>query len=100
MFILHDVEGYEHHEIAGILGCSMGNSKSQLYKARRRLRELLQESLRNHAREERLSTRSRVYRNIGTADSCVRKHKSSCPGAKSLRRKSQFWIFPAISKSA
>jgi RNA polymerase sigma-70 factor, ECF subfamily len=57
MFILHDVEGYEHHEIAGILGCSIGNSKSQLYKARRRLRELLQEALRSLAREERQSTR-------------------------------------------
>ncbi len=55
MFILHDVEGYEHHEIAGILGCSIGNCKSQLYKARRRLRELLQEALRSRAREKRLS---------------------------------------------
>jgi RNA polymerase sigma-70 factor (ECF subfamily) len=41
MFILHDVHGYEHNEIAGILGCSVGNSKSQLHKARKRLRELL-----------------------------------------------------------
>ena len=41
MFILHDVEGYEHNEIARILGCSTGNSKSQLHKARQRLRELL-----------------------------------------------------------
>jgi RNA polymerase sigma-70 factor, ECF subfamily len=56
MFILHDVEGYEHHEIARILGCSAGNSKSQLYKARVRLRELLQETLRNRAREKRMST--------------------------------------------
>jgi RNA polymerase sigma-70 factor, ECF subfamily len=55
MFILHDVEGYEHHEIAEILGCSIGNSKSQLYKARLRLRELLQEALRSRAREERQS---------------------------------------------
>jgi RNA polymerase sigma-70 factor (ECF subfamily) len=55
MFILHDVEGYEHHEIAKILGCSAGNSKSQLYKARLRLRELLQEELRSNAREKRLS---------------------------------------------
>jgi len=58
MFILHDVEGYEHHEIAKILGCSVGNSKSQLYKARLRLRELLQEALRSSAREERQSRRS------------------------------------------
>src|SRR4029077_2057825 len=57
MFILHDVEGFEHHEIAKILGCSSGNSKSQLYKARLRLRELLQEALRSRAREKRQSTR-------------------------------------------
>jgi RNA polymerase sigma-70 factor, ECF subfamily len=57
MFILHDVEGYEHHEIAKILGCSSGNSKSQLYKARLRLRELLQETLRSREREKRQSTR-------------------------------------------
>jgi RNA polymerase sigma-70 factor (ECF subfamily) len=57
MFILHDVEGYEHHEIAAILGCSSGNSKSQLYKARLRLRELLQEALRSRAREKRQSAR-------------------------------------------
>jgi RNA polymerase sigma-70 factor (ECF subfamily) len=56
MFILHDIEGYEHNEIAKILGCSVGNSKSQLYKARLRLRELLQEALLNRAREKRLST--------------------------------------------
>ena len=55
MFILHDVEGYEHHEIAGILGCSSGNSKSQLYKARLRLRELLQEPFRSSEREKRQS---------------------------------------------
>jgi len=40
-FILHDVEGYEHREVAAILGCSVGNSKSQLHRARRRLRKLL-----------------------------------------------------------
>jgi RNA polymerase sigma-70 factor, ECF subfamily len=40
-FILHDVEGYEHREVATILGCSIGNSKSQLHRARRRLRKLL-----------------------------------------------------------
>lgn len=42
VFYLHDVEGYEHKEIAGMMGCSVGNSKSQLHKARMRLRELLQ----------------------------------------------------------
>ncbi len=41
VFLLHEVEGYEHQEIAEFLGCSTGNSKSQLHKARVRLRELL-----------------------------------------------------------
>src|SRR5262249_10577234 len=41
VFYLHDVEGYEHQEIASMMGCSVGNSKSQLHKARMRLRELL-----------------------------------------------------------
>jgi RNA polymerase sigma-70 factor, ECF subfamily len=53
VFILHDVEGYEHREIAKILGFSIGNSKSQLFKARLRLRSLLREALRSRAREER-----------------------------------------------
>jgi RNA polymerase sigma-70 factor (ECF subfamily) len=42
IFLLHDVEGYEHNEIAEIVGCSIGNSKSQLHKARMKLREILQ----------------------------------------------------------
>ena len=50
MFFLHDVEGFEHHEIAHILGCSVGNSKSQLHKARLRLRELLMGALHEKAR--------------------------------------------------
>jgi RNA polymerase sigma-70 factor (ECF subfamily) len=41
IFVLHDIEGYEHCEIAEILGCSIGNSKSQLHKARTNLRSLL-----------------------------------------------------------
>jgi RNA polymerase sigma-70 factor, ECF subfamily len=42
IFVLHDVEGYEHNEIAEMMGCSIGNSKSQLHKARMKLRDLLQ----------------------------------------------------------
>ena len=41
VFYLHDVEGYEHKEIAKMIGCSVGNSKSQLHKARLKLRDLL-----------------------------------------------------------
>ena len=53
VFVLHDVQGYEHNEIAEIMACSIGNSKSQLHKARMRLRELLHEALRAQAREDR-----------------------------------------------
>jgi RNA polymerase sigma-70 factor (ECF subfamily) len=41
VFVLHDVEGYEHNEIATMLECSTGNSKSQLHKARLKLRDML-----------------------------------------------------------
>src|SRR5207302_5415434 len=41
IFLLHEVEGYEHREIARLLKCSVGNSKSQLHKAKLRIRELL-----------------------------------------------------------
>jgi RNA polymerase sigma-70 factor (ECF subfamily) len=50
MFILHDVAGYLHEEIAEIAGCSVGNSKSQLHKARMRLREILCDEARGAAR--------------------------------------------------
>ena len=41
VFVLHDIEGFEHTEVADLLGVSVGTSKSQLHKARMRLRELL-----------------------------------------------------------
>src|SRR5688572_1724614 len=41
VLILHDVEGYEHGEISKMLGCAVGTSKSQLHKARLKLRALL-----------------------------------------------------------
>ena len=48
IFVLHDIDGFEHNEIASMLDCSIGNSKSQLHKARLKLRE----SLRNPPRQE------------------------------------------------
>ena len=41
VFLLHDVEGFKHEEIARLLGLSVGTSKSQLFKARLRIREIL-----------------------------------------------------------
>jgi RNA polymerase sigma-70 factor (ECF subfamily) len=41
LFLLHAVMGYKHSEIAGLVGCSVGCSKSQVHRARKRLRRLL-----------------------------------------------------------
>jgi len=41
MLLLHDIQGYKHDEISRMVGCSVENSKSQLHRARMRLRELL-----------------------------------------------------------
>lgn len=41
IFVLHEIEGYQHREIAGFLGCSVGTSKSQLHKARMKIRECI-----------------------------------------------------------
>ena len=60
VFVLHDVQGYEHNEIADIMGCSVGNSKSQLHKARTRLRDLLKEELRQQARQERHAAKTQA----------------------------------------
>lgn len=59
MFLLHDVEGYRHEEIAEIAGCTVGNSKSQLHKARVRLRELLSSPV--HGLKKRRSQRSAAH---------------------------------------
>jgi RNA polymerase sigma-70 factor (ECF subfamily) len=50
IFVLHDVEGFEHNEIAAMLDCSVGNSKSQLHKARLKLRDALRITLRKGER--------------------------------------------------
>ena len=50
IFVLHDIEGYEHNEIASMLDCSFGNSKSQLHKARLKLRDALRTQSRQEAR--------------------------------------------------
>lgn len=55
IFILHDVQGFKHSEIAQIFGCSVGNSKSQLHKARTLLRQLLRKAPENGAHRSRKS---------------------------------------------
>ncbi len=65
VFVLHDVQGYEHNEIARMMECSIGNSKSQLHKARLRLRELLQEAQREKARQERVAAKDQATESGG-----------------------------------
>jgi RNA polymerase sigma-70 factor, ECF subfamily len=43
VFVLHDIQGYNHREIAKMMDCSVGTSKGQLHRARARLRDLLRE---------------------------------------------------------
>jgi RNA polymerase sigma-70 factor (ECF subfamily) len=57
IFVLHDVEGFEHKEIARMMRCSVGNSKSQLHKARLKLRSHLQtESACNRPKQQESHT--------------------------------------------
>ena len=69
IFGLHEVEGYQHHEIAQLLHCSIGNSKSQLHKAKLKMRDLLFPKRRSarrrpadHAVSENLSEETRQHR--------------------------------------
>src|ERR1043166_5872221 len=57
VLILHDVEGYEHNQIGEILGCAVGTSKSQLHKARKKLRRLLKKRATQGARVGKLQLR-------------------------------------------
>jgi len=72
VFVLHEVNGYEHHDIARLLRCSIGTSKSQLHKAKARIRELL--------RLERRHQGMAVARNVRT----MPRERSWLPRAASL----------------
>lgn len=56
VFVLFDLVGYKHHEIACLLGCSVGTSKSQLHRARVKLRRLLKGSDQSSTRSLRLAS--------------------------------------------
>jgi len=71
IFLLHEVKGYEHREIARLLRCSVGNSKSQLHKAKARMRELLGQQ---KAQNETLAASSRrtALQNLVTGEPVFR----------------------------
>ena len=79
VFLMHYVEGYEHHEIARILGLSVGTSKSQLHKARVWLRELLRAGESNQLRRGVIG-RPRHFPE-GAGRRSRRSHHSSLAGA-------------------
>lgn len=68
MLILHDIHGYEHQEIAEIFGCTTGNTKSQLHKARLRLRSVIGA---NHAEIVSINSRKASQRRTVTDSSKV-----------------------------
>jgi len=57
--LLHDLHGYEHSEVAAMLGCATGTSKSQLHKARLRVRKMLSKCLRKRPKSRAPSTAHR-----------------------------------------
>ena len=52
VLLMHDVEGYKHHEIAACTGVAEGTTKARLHHARTRLRRVLDDSLGAQSREE------------------------------------------------
>jgi RNA polymerase sigma-70 factor (ECF subfamily) len=67
IFLLHEVEGYQHREIADALGCSVGTSKSQLHKAKLRIRELLTRAPHRRREPVQVATESESFRNRDTS---------------------------------
>ncbi len=65
VFVMHDIQGYQHHEIAEMLGRSEGVSKSQLHRARKRLRQLLHEIQREKYREKRVAAQKTLCHDAG-----------------------------------
>lgn len=86
IFLLHEVEGYEHQEIAELLDCSVGNSKSQLHKAKLRIRELL-----GRTQQESEAVASRAQRSRARREA-VRWN------SEDLTREFPRTIFPVVSQ--
>jgi RNA polymerase sigma-70 factor, ECF subfamily len=63
VFILHDIEGYGHQDISKLMGCSIGTSKSQLHKARLKLREFLSDDWPESAGHHRAENHSETDEN-------------------------------------
>lgn len=80
IFLLHEVQGYEHQEIAQLLNCSIGNSKSQLHKAKQRIQELLSSAER--------SGPPRRQRNVARRQTSVRPEAANAKRQAAIERDS------------
>jgi len=79
VFLLHDVEGLEHSEIASLLGCSIGTSKSQLHRARMRMRLLLRRRTRHGlAWRTQRTAGGKEYHEAGHHSHCCCPHHVWC----------------------
>lgn len=67
VLILHDVEGYEHEQIGKMLGCAVGTSKSQLHKARLKLRTLLTGRQKTHRKLDIARARLTPHLELGVS---------------------------------
>ena len=87
VIVLHDVEGLEHEEVAQILGCHVGTSKSQLHKARGKLREiLLQDGITSSELEETLTRHETTRRRKRRATAAGPLARLSVTSSTSCRR--------------
>jgi hypothetical protein len=74
IFELHEIGGYGHREIAKLLRCSVGNSKSQLHKAKQKIREALVSrshfgrSVRSHSKASTARSEPTLTRGVSNAD--------------------------------
>ena len=90
IFILHEVEGYQHHEIAAMLHCSVGNSKSQLHKAKLKIRELLM-----LAKDGIGAKGNRLMLKIGRV-----LHRSSGQGQRHSNEEEEEYFVPVMQQTA
>jgi RNA polymerase sigma-70 factor, ECF subfamily len=79
IFILHEVAGYGHQEIARLLQCSIGNTKSQLHKARLKIREFLLAKKKTDGASQPMIRRSKPgqVRALGVMAAAVRSAQAS-----------------------
>jgi RNA polymerase sigma-70 factor (ECF subfamily) len=91
IFVLHDIQGYKHQEIAEMLGRSEGVSKSQLHRAHMRLRELLHEIQREKSREERLTTHRALCQKRGPSSILMERQAAD---RECSERREEFFAHP------